>query len=1162
MTRVAIRCVLVLFCLLATPTASGQSSAQVYVISGTAPVMSGEQKIATVNKGDEFVVQKTNGPWSLIQVNSPAGAKSGWVHKDHVRPLLLPPARPILPTGRSNTEGIKPAMERLEAASDNGKNVEAIDAAEYVVATCWNHWGSEFDYSIRMEGKLADAYNAAKLQAERFYVRVARYYDAHPTEDPGSRALFYISLGDFYVSQGKYAQAEPQMRRGVELLEQKFGGDHIKTARWRVHLANLYNESGQLTKGLEEMQRCLRAYETHYGKEHVETAKQMINLAEYSSDLGRYQEALDLRLRALAIYEAKLGPNHQDLVWGLTNLGTGYLREMGDLVKAEAAYQRAMKIVEANYGTNALEATQLLFRFGELYRNKGDYSQAEAFYQRCLAIQEAKLGKETLDVAITLRSLGILYDDMHRDQQAVAVYERCIQIRQPRVDPDDPELGHSYLGLASAYRRLGECAKAEPLYQQVMALHESRPEADRDQIGYAYAMNHFADLYQRMQQFEKSESLYVRSLELIERVLGPDHPDTSLAVANLAELYEVQHKDAQAEPLYRRSLKANESRLHENHPTIASDLNHLTLLAATAGRWEEAVATKDRASRITRHHIGRVLPGLTEKEQIDYLQIGDVYFHIGQTIGVRRRDNPAVAARSAEWLINGKAVLHETLAQRTLVARDATQPELAAIVQKLRGVQARLASLANATVPKEEVERRHRQMADLTGQEQELAKQLGQTGSRTAQGGQWVALAAVRKALSKDSVLIDIANIHYFDFAGSRTSQQANPHYVAWIVPPEGQGDVQIIELGSYEKTESVLAEFMKGMDTAAADILDAGEGAAAEQMQRKLKAVADQVLKPLEPEIARYRSWIISADWMLWAIPWSALPLSDGRLAIEAHAIQYVTSGRDLVATDASTSATKQAVVFADPDYDLDPKLVKADVAREKLDTALALRNATSATGAAVPANFSRLPGTAQEAKEVSPRLAALLKSEPQVYTQQQALEGAFKQLKQPQVLVLSTHGFCLLNESLPEGQRIDNPLLRCGLVLAGANRRGSRPADVDDGILTGLEIVGTDLRGTELVVLSACDTAGGEVRIGEGVAGLRQAFQLAGARSVIATHWQIPDHESAELMKSFFTNLSEHQTKADALRNAQLALIKARREQHGAAHPFFWAAFTLTGQ
>jgi len=150
------------------------------------------------------------------------------------------------------------------------------------------------------------------------------------------------------------------------------------------------------------------------------------------------------------------------------------------------------------------------------------------------------------------------------------------------------------------------------------------------------------------------------------------------------------------------------------------------------------------------------------------------------------------------------------------------------------------------------------------------------------------------------------------------------------------------------------------------------------------------------------------------------------------------------------------------------------------------------------------------------------------------------------------------------PAGPRVsvENPLLRCGLALAGANRAGSVEQG-SDGILTADEVLSLPLRGTELVVLSACETGLGEVKKGEGVYGLRRVFTQAGARSLVMSMWSVPDRETQELMVEFYRNaVSGKMDRCQALRQAALKQKEVVRQRYGKDHPYYWGAFVFLGQ
>ena len=193
-------------------------------------------------------------------------------------------------------------------------------------------------------------------------------------------------------------------------------------------------------------------------------------------------------------------------------------------------------------------------------------------------------------------------------------------------------------------------------------------------------------------------------------------------------------------------------------------------------------------------------------------------------------------------------------------------------------------------------------------------------------------------------------------------------------------------------------------------------------------------------------------------------------------------------------------------------------------------------------------------------------------------ASEAAFKrEAPGHRVLHLATHGFFLNGDcaSAPTGTRgvggltsagarrpAENPLLLSGLALAGANRRASAGPDEDDGILTAEEVASLDLSGVEWAVLSACDTGVGEIRAGEGVFGLRRAFQVAGARTVVMSLWSVDDQATRAWMRALYEGRFQRKlSTADAVHQASLSMLRDRRAKGLSTHPFYWAAFVAAG-
>jgi CHAT domain-containing protein len=359
-----------------------------------------------------------------------------------------------------------------------------------------------------------------------------------------------------------------------------------------------------------------------------------------------------------------------------------------------------------------------------------------------------------------------------------------------------------------------------------------------------------------------------------------------------------------------------------------------------------------------------------------------------------------------------------------------------------------------------------------------------------------------------------------------------------------------------------------------------------------------------LVPALGDRTRLLIAPDGDLARLPFEVLPTADGRHLIDDYQISYLSCGRDMLRLGAETTGQPDdPLVVADPDFDA----VQATVARQPLRPKAGFWSRLLGRSKKTPApeppviptspasrgngrrsrdldlkrsayRFDRLPGSRSEGE----RIASMLGVSP--WLDAAALEGRLKSAcRSPRILHLATHGFFLPDRPSdldPEGRGLEfnfrdssgarnamarltgpmmeNPMLRSGLALAGANtwlKAGKPPEEAEDGLLTAEDVSGLDLLATELVVHSACETGLGQVHVGEGVFGLRRAFVLAGANTLVMSLWKVPDEPTRELMESFYTRLMAGEGRSEALREAQLAM-KAKYPD-----PFYWGAFVCQG-
>ena len=504
------------------------------------------------------------------------------------------------------------------------------------------------------------------------------------------------------------------------------------------------------------------------------------------------------------------------------------------------------------------------------------------------------------------------------------------------------------------------------------------------------------------------------------------------------------------------------------------------------------------------------------------------------SLHIRSATSSGQAARLAlNTVLRRKGRVLDAISNQIMSLRSRLDPQDRVLFEHLSASRARLAALVLNGPGKLPPEQHQAAITKVEAEVEHLEATISARSAEFRAQAQPVTLAHVQETLPADAALVELASYRPFNVrARTRAGRRGPARYVAYVLRREGAP--LFVELGEAATIDRDVMQLRATLgDSQLTDL---------PKIKRLARALDERVMRPVRRLLGGARHVFISPDGALNLVPFAALMDEQNRYLVENYSITYLTSGRDLLRLREQTANQQEAVIVADPAFD---QAITTGRSAEQSAEGVRGRRA----GDFRDEKWSALPATKTEAAEIK----ALL-PDARVLTATEATEAALKRVAQPRILHIASHGFFL--EDKPAAD-IENPLLRSGLILAGANQRQSGAGE--DGVLTALEAAGLNLWGTKLIVLSACETGLGSVSNGEGVYGLRRALVLAGAESQVLSLWKVQDEATRYLMVDFYRRLQRGEGRTEALRQAQLALLRGKRMLR--RHPYYWAGFIQSG-
>ncbi|AFZ61059.1 CHAT domain-containing protein [Anabaena cylindrica FACHB-243] len=970
------------------------------------------------------------------------------------------------------------------------------------------------------------------------------------------------NLGKVYDAQGRYLEAKSKFLEALEICQKNLGEEHPYIAFILSNIAGIYQEQGSYLDAEKKYLEVLSMRKRLLSEEHPDIANSLDHLGEVYLIQGNYLVAEQKYLEAYDLRKRLFSWEHPDIAESLSNLAVVFTYQ-GRYMEAKEQYSQALPMLEKLLGKKHLSIAHLLNNMAGLDEAQGDYSEAEQKYLKALEIQKNILGNEHPVIADTLNQIAALYRIQGRYSESEQLHLEGLAMRKRLLGEHHPFIATNLNNLAVLYDDLHQYDQSESLLIEALEIVKNVFGNEHPHV--ASSMNNLAVIYDFQGRYQEAEKLHLETLKLRILLLGEEHIQIANSLNNLGELYFSLGRYQEAEQKYVETLAMRKRLLGEEHPDVAFSLNNLATLLAATNRPDESLLCRIQGSKINNKMIRNIFAFSSESDRLAFLKKIRNDFDLFLSLVNKHLFNLDSAKLAAfDFVLQRKALTASALASQNAALYSGRYPQLQVQLHHLRDLNTQLIHLT-FSVPQagatgvNELPNYRENLAQLQVQYNYLQKQLALQVPEIQLSESNFDRQAIAKALPIDSILVEFVRFNVFDFPAIQAQGETQwhpPRYLAFVFRSGQPDTIQMVDLGAAETIDQLIQVFRLQASDYTEPTLAWSKNSQTPKLQIKpynstpAIKLSQALFHPIRDLVKDCRHLIIAPDSNLNLVPFQILPFgtTGSRLLMDEYIISYLSVGREILRSQVKppTGSISAPLIIADPDFDLTADLT-VDATTDRNTSNILRQPIPELLTTFITKGLSRAPGTRFLGESVAKKLP-----DAKLYLGAEALETRLTSSECPNIMLIATHGLFQSNsESQPVTKKgnllsmehlrkikVENPMLRSGLALAGANTwlsGGKLPKDAGKGFLFAQDIASLDLWANELTVLSACDTARGDIQIGEGVFGLRRAFAVAGSKTLVMSLWPVPDKATALLMERFFDNLQSGMDRAEALHSAQ---------------------------